>query len=89
MLPHRPPVFSIKGGVGETWGAGGGLSLLAAVCSIRDGAIPPTTGTAERPDAKGVNIVGGKPLQRRPGAGLVLSMDMSGQNTAMLLDETP
>jgi 3-oxoacyl-[acyl-carrier-protein] synthase II len=81
-LVKGPDMFSVKGGVGETWGASGGISILAAVRALGENAVPPSVGAS---DSAGSNVVTGKPAMRRPGAAVVLSMEMSGQDSAFVL----
>jgi 3-oxoacyl-[acyl-carrier-protein] synthase II len=85
-LPLGPAIFSVKGSVGETWGASGGISILAAVRALEANVVPPTVGA---PDTAGMNIVTGKPAPLRPGAAVVLSMEMSGQNSTFVLSDEP
>lgn len=81
-LSAGPDVFSVKGGLGETWGASGGISMLAAVRAFCGDAVPPTVGAIAN---AGTNVVTGKPALRRKGAAVVLSMEMSGQDSAFVL----
>lgn len=83
-LPKRPDIFSVKGGVGETWGASGGISIVAAVRALVEKTVPPTVGA---PVSIGSNFVTGKPAPLRKGAAVVLSMEMSGQDSAFILSD--
>lgn len=83
-LPSKPEIFSVKGGVGETWGASGGISIIAAVRALGEKTLPPTVGA---PVSIGSNIVTGKPARLRKGAAVVLSMEMSGQDSAFILSD--
>ena len=74
----------MKGGVGETWGASGGISIIAAVRALGEKTLPPTVGA---PVSIGSNIVTGKPARLRKGAAVVLSMEMSGQDSAFILSD--
>ncbi len=80
-----PPLYSCKGALGETWGASAYLSAISVLQSLAAGTAPPTAGTTARgPDSK-VPLVVGKPAPVRDGAALVLSLDLSGQDSAYLL----
>lgn len=89
VFRHRPAMFSVKGGLGETWGASGGFSLLAAVLAIRDGTLPPTVGNDGKGGTRETNIVMNKPVPGSDGCGLALSMEMSGQDSAFVIGGQP
>lgn len=83
-LASRPHIFSVKGGVGETWGASGGISIITAVRALGEKTMPPTAGASA---SIGSNIVTGKAAPLRRGAAVVLSMEMSGQDSAYILSD--
>ena len=51
------PVTSIKGSIGHTLGAAGAIEAIAAIESLRSGAIPPTAGLREPDPALGLDLV--------------------------------
>lgn len=85
VLPDGVFITSIKGAVGETWGAAGGLSLLTAVLALRDGKLPATAGTVEVDHACPGRIVIGQAIDVAGEAALALSFDMTGQNCAYVI----
>jgi len=49
------PVFSVKGAIGHTLGAAGGIEAAVSLKSLMHGVIPPTTGVSDpEPDAEGL-----------------------------------
>lgn len=89
VLPHSPPVFSVKGAVGETWGAAGAISLLAALLSLRHGVLPPTANSRDIDPACPGHVVTGSPVAVSGRAALALSYDMTGQDSAFVLAGQP
>jgi len=88
-LPHLPPVTSVKGAVGETWGAAGGLSLMAAVLSLRNGMLPPTAGLKDIDPACPGRVVMNSSVAVSGQAALSMSFDMTGQDSAFVLTRKP
>jgi 3-oxoacyl-[acyl-carrier-protein] synthase II len=74
-LPEDVPVFSLKGLIGETWGASGGFAILASVLALQE------NGAMLIPSGQRRNV--------HPGPALVLSSEMTAQNTAFVLDRNP
>jgi 3-oxoacyl-[acyl-carrier-protein] synthase II len=89
VFPHQPPIFSVKDGLGETWGASGGFSLLAAVLAIQHKTLPPTVvgSRAVNSIEDKTSIVGSAKYSGH--IGLALSMEMSGQNSAFVVGGQP
>ncbi len=89
VFPHRPAIFSIKGGIGEMWGASGSASFFAAVLAMRDKVLPPTVGTCRTEETFDTNIVTEAPVSISNGFGVVISLEMSGQNSAFVIGDRP
>jgi 3-oxoacyl-(acyl-carrier-protein) synthase len=87
VVPGKVPVTSIKGALGETWAAAGGLSLLTALLALRDGKLPPTVGTTEVDPACPSRIVINRAIDVAGEAALALSLDMTGQNCAYVVSK--
>jgi len=83
-----PPVLSVKGAIGETWGAAGGLSVLTGVLALREGVLPPTV-NSEAPESRGAVRVASKELAIKGTAVLALSLDMCCQNCAYVCAAEP
>jgi len=78
------PVSAVKSMVGESFSAGGGLSLAAAVCAIKEGFIPPTANYREKDPDCDLDI--SAEARRRPvEAALVTASDPYGHNSAVVL----
>jgi 3-oxoacyl-[acyl-carrier-protein] synthase II len=85
---HAPNVSisAIKGAIGHTLGAAGGIAAIAAICAMRDGCVPPT-----------LNLVDPSPLMadldctpltsrsRDMRTALVNAFGFGGQNAALVL----
>lgn len=88
VFPTPPPLYSCKGALGETWGAAAYLSVISVLLAFSSGQLPPTAGTTEPEDCRvPVIIESAAPINR--GATLVLSLDMSGQDSAYILTAEP
>lgn len=81
---HPVPVSAVKSMVGESFSAGGGLSLAAAVCAINEGFIPPTVNYGERDLECDLNIVA-EARREKVDTVLVTASDPYGQNAAVVL----
>jgi dodecanoy-ACP synthase len=84
-----PPVFSVKGALGETWGAAAGLAFLAAILATTQGVLPPTAGTREVEPGWDVPVVTNSPANVSGSAALALGMDMTGQDSAYIFAKQP
>lgn len=82
---RRPPVYSVKGGIGHTMGAAGLVELIVAVRALSAGVAPPTL-NLEQPgdDARGWVLAEPRPLEAS-GHALVTNAGFSGINTALVL----
>ncbi|HPD15592.1 MAG TPA: beta-ketoacyl synthase N-terminal-like domain-containing protein [Planctomycetota bacterium] len=80
----RPALTSVKGWLGEAMGAGGAVSLAAALACLEDRFLPaalPTYG----PLPDGVRLVAGEPLDGPVGTLLVNAADPSGACASLVL----
>ena len=79
------PVTSIKGAVGHTLGAAGGIEAVAAVLTLRSGLVPPTVGLEEPDPALALDLVRG--AARRMDVRVVLSnsFGFGGANAVLCL----
>lgn len=89
VLPHRPPLSSVKGALGETWGAAGCLSIMSALLALGAGQAPPTANLREPEASCAANLVKDAPLSFSGCAALALSFDMTGQDSAFVLTTEP
>ncbi len=78
------PIHSIKGAVGHTLGAAGGIELAVSVRSLREGWIPPTLG-AVNPEFSGKGRVFTEPVPLAPGHILSTNSGFGGVNAALIL----
>ncbi len=84
---HGPKVSvsAIKGAIGHTLGAAGGIAAVAAICAMRDGCVPPTLNLTD--PAPGVGELDCTPLtarQRQVDVALVNAFGFGGQNSALV-----
>lgn len=79
------PVCSIKGNVGHTAGAAGVMGLIAALHSMREGALVPTAGTTEVDPAAEFEVVIGKPRPARLETMMVNGFGFGGQNASVVV----
>jgi 3-oxoacyl-[acyl-carrier-protein] synthase II len=80
----RPPVYSVKGGLGHTLGAAGLVEVLLAAESMRRKVVPPTVGLSEADEEAGT-LVSTSPV--KPTGPLTMSTNsgFGGINAALLL----
>ena len=80
------PVNSIKGSVGNPLSAAGVMQIVAGVCAMQSGMVPPTANLEEvDPACAGPLYVHREPLFRTIGRTLVNTHGMGGSNTCMIL----
>jgi len=77
-------ITSVKALSGEAMGAGGPLSLAAALCSLEEHFAPPTCGE-DPPEIDGLHIVAGDALEAPLQTVLVNAADPSGACTSLVL----
>jgi act minimal PKS chain-length factor (CLF/KS beta) len=78
-------VTAPKAASGRAYSGGGALDVVSALLSIRDGVVPPTAGTADVPDAYGLDVVCGSPRDREVRTALVLARGLWGFNSAVVV----
>ena len=81
-----PVVGSIKGAVGETRGAAGGLQAIAAAHAL-DGAdlVPPTVGLERIPSSLNLPVAGNRAVTRPARAALINAIDPGGAAVSVVL----
>ena len=89
VFPTPPVLFSCKGALGETWGASAYLSAISVLKAFSTGLAPPTAGTTELESGCRVPIIVERPAPVCQDIALVLSLDMSGQNSAYVFVSKP
>jgi 3-oxoacyl-[acyl-carrier-protein] synthase II len=81
-----PPITSIKGVTGHTFGAAGAIEAVAVVESIQRRAIPPTAVTTEvDPELPAIDLVMGAPRPWEPGPTLSNSFAFGGHNGSLVI----
>ncbi len=83
--PYGVPVTAPKTMTGRLYAGGAALDLAAAVLTIRDSVIPPTTNVSAPAPGCLIDLVVGKPRPARVDAALVLARGRGGFNAAMVL----
>jgi act minimal PKS chain-length factor (CLF/KS beta) len=78
------PVTAPKTTTGRLYSGAAPLDVAAALLSIRDGVIPPTTGSTPSPDYD-IDLVTGSPRPSRVRAALVLARGHGGFNSALVV----
>ncbi|HUP82686.1 MAG TPA: beta-ketoacyl synthase N-terminal-like domain-containing protein [Candidatus Limnocylindria bacterium] len=79
-------ISAIKGSIGHTLGAAGGIGAIAAIQAMRESRVPPTLNLMEpSPEAVGIDLTPLKAREREVRAALVNSFGFGGQNAAVVL----
>jgi 3-oxoacyl-[acyl-carrier-protein] synthase II len=81
----RVPVSSIKGVIGEPWGAGAGMGAVAGLLAIRDGIVPPTAGLEKAGPGCELNHVTGGSTSGIVNTVMVNSVACGGNNISLVL----
>ncbi len=82
---HRPPIHSVKGALGHTLGAAGGIEAALGVRSLAEGVLPPTVGLVE-PEEKGEGQLSAAPLPVTGNVLLSTNSGFGGINAALILE---
>lgn len=78
-------ITAIKGAIGHTLGAAGGIGAVAAICAMRAGVVPPTLNLVDpAPEADGLDCTPLRSRTREVRAALVNSFGFGGQNSALV-----
>ncbi|MBQ0895958.1 ketosynthase chain-length factor [Micromonospora sp. U56] len=83
--PRGVPVTAPKAMFGRLYAGGGPTDLVAALLAIRDGVIPPTTGTTEVPERYALDLVLDQPRPAPVSTALVLARGRWGFNSAVVV----
>jgi len=81
---RMPPVFSVKGAIGHTMGASGGIEAALCLRTMETGIIPPTTGFMN-PEEGAEGIVCNKPVANYCNYMLSTNSGFGGVNAAIIL----
>jgi 3-oxoacyl-[acyl-carrier-protein] synthase II len=81
----RVSIAAIKGAIGHTLGAAGGIGAIAAICAMRDGCVPPTLNlTDPAPEMGDLDCTPLTARSREVRVALVNAFGFGGQNSAVL-----
>jgi len=83
-----PPVTSSKGVFGHMIAGAGAAEAIVALCSIRDGVVPPTANLEQLGDDIGLDVVAGSPREVGTGPALSNSFGFGGHNATLVLTPT-
>jgi 3-oxoacyl-[acyl-carrier-protein] synthase II len=87
MRPEdRPPLFGVKGVLGHTMGAAGGVEAALCVRALAEGRVPPTAGAAT-PDPRAEGWVTREHINLRVPRVLTTNSGFGGVNAALLFEE--
>ncbi len=79
-------ISAIKGAIGHTLGAAGGIAAVAAICAMRDACVPPTLNLVDPSPAVGeLDCTPLKSKSREVRTALVNAFGFGGQNSALIL----
>ncbi len=84
---HAPSVSisAIKGAIGHTLGAAGGIAAVAAICAMREGCVPPTLNLSDpAPEVGELDCTPLAARQRAVNTVLVNAFGFGGQNSTLL-----
>jgi 3-oxoacyl-[acyl-carrier-protein] synthase II len=78
-------ISAIKGAIGHTLGAAGGIAAVAAICAMREGCVPPTINlTHPAPEVDSLDCTPLVARQHEVNSALVNAFGFGGQNSALL-----
>ena len=80
-----PPVTSVKGVTGHSFGAAGAIEAVASVLSIDCGLIPPTDGFVDADPGLQIDVVHGGPRPWEPGPVVSNSFAFGGHNGCLVI----
>lgn len=81
---RRLPVNSVKGALGHTLCAAGGIEAVLTIRTLETGIIPPTVGCEEQDPACPVFVVKGAPLESKPKIAVSSSFAFGGNSAALV-----
>ena len=79
-----PPIYSVKGCIGHTFGAAGGIEIVLGNKALSEQTIPPTVGFSE-PETGAEGLVSSQPLSIKGDYLLVTNSGFGGINAAIVL----
>jgi 3-oxoacyl-[acyl-carrier-protein] synthase II len=82
---RRFPMYSVKGALGHTLGAAGGIEVALSALSLREGRIPPTTGCDE-PEDRAVGRIENRIQAISPEVVLTTNSGFGGVNAAVVME---
>lgn len=82
---RRFPLFSIKGAIGHTLGAAGGIEVLVSARALKDHVVPPTAGLLE-PEPAAVDRVSPDKMAFSQPSILTTNSGFGGVNVALILE---
>ena len=85
MHDAAPPVTSSKGVFGHLIAGAGAAEAIVALCSIREGVVPPTANLDQLGDDIGLDVVAGSPREIGTGPALSNSFGFGGHNATLVL----
>jgi 3-oxoacyl-[acyl-carrier-protein] synthase II len=80
-----PPITSSKGVFGHMIAGAGAAEAIVALCSIREGVVPPTANLEHLGDDIGLDVVAGSPREVGSGPALSNSFGFGGHNATLVL----
>jgi 3-oxoacyl-[acyl-carrier-protein] synthase II len=83
-----PPVTASKGVLGHMIAGAGAAEAIVALCSIRDGVVPPTANLDQLGDDIDLDVVSGSPREIGPAPVLSNSFGFGGHNATLVLTPT-
>jgi 3-oxoacyl-[acyl-carrier-protein] synthase II len=83
---NKIPLFSVKGAIGHTLGAAGGIEAAVSLKSLLHGIIPPTTGISD-PEHDAEGLVSSSPVKRDLTHILSTNSGFSGVNAALIIGQ--
>ena len=83
-----PPVTSTKGVFGHMIGGAGAAEAVVALCSIRDGVVPPTANFEQLGADIDLDVVSGSPREIGPAPVVSNSFGFGGHNATLVLTPT-
>ncbi len=79
-----PPVYSVKGCIGHTFGAAGGIEIALGMRSLLEGILPPTTGFST-PEEGAEGLVSAEPAPITGDCLLTVNSGFGGINSAIII----
>jgi len=83
---HNVSITAIKGAIGHTLGAAGGIGAIAAICALRDGCVPPTLNLVDpSPQMADLDCTPLHSRSRELHVALINAFGFGGQNAALII----